>query len=264
MNKDMQHQYVTAGGLQISQCLYDLVKDEIAPGTGIGHDYVWRSLAKLVTDLGPVNQRLLDHRTELQTKIDDWNSSDHAKDVSFSENLEFLYRIGYLLSEGPPFKVEVENVDREISDASAPQLVVPIDNARYALNAANARWGSLYDALYTSGVAEPEEFPADPPARYDSKRGDRVIQWTRAFLDRVVPLKAGSHADATLYSVAPAGRRTLELKINSQRRSCNNTEITWKICRICRFDVCPIGGFAIQQSSVFSLANRSKIQNWQN
>ncbi len=213
MNKDMQHQYVTAGGLQISQCLYDLVKDEIAPGTGIGHDYVWRSLAKLVTDLGPVNQRLLDHRTELQTKIDDWNSSDHAKDVSFSENLEFLYRIGYLLSEGPPFKVEVENVDREISDASAPQLVVPIDNARYALNAANARWGSLYDALYTSGVAEPEEFPTDPPARYDSKRGDRVIQWTRAFLDRVVPLKAGSHADATLYSVAPAGRRTLELKI---------------------------------------------------
>ncbi len=215
MNK-VSNQYIAVGGLQVTQCLYDLVKDEISPGTGINHEYVWSSLAKIVADFGPRNRQLLAERDELQKKIDDWNSSDHAKDYSYAENLEFLQRIGYLLTEGPSFKVEVENVDREISDVSAPQLVVPVDNARYALNAANARWGSLYDALYTSGVAEPEETPPSPPAHFDKKRAGRVIQWTRDFLDRVVPLQSGSHADAVLYSVAPAARRTLELRVTLQ------------------------------------------------
>ena len=218
---EKQNQYVTAGGLKIGKCLYDLVSEEIAPGTGIEPEYFWQSLANIVTDYGDKNQRLLDKRDQLQARIDDWHSSDHAKHYSVAENRKFLSDIGYLVTEGPAFKVEVENVDREISDVSAPQLVVPVDNARYALNAANARWGSLYDALYTSGVAEPEDVPAPPPAQYDADRGARVIQWARDFLDRVVPLKSGSHAQASSYIIAPAGRRTLELKVSLQ-----NGEIT--------------------------------------
>ena len=218
---EKQNNYVTAGGLKISKCLYDLVSEEIAPGTGIEPEYFWQSLANIVADYGDKNQRLLDKRDQLQARIDDWHSSDHAKHYSVAENRKFLNDIGYLVTEGPAFKVEVENVDREISDVSAPQLVVPVDNARYALNAANARWGSLYDALYTSGVAEPDDVPAPPPAQYDADRGARVIQWARDFLDRVVPLKSGSHAQASSYIVAPAGRRTLELKVSLQ-----NGEIT--------------------------------------
>ena len=218
---EKQNQYVTAGELKISKCLYDLVSEEIAPGTGIEPEYFWQSLANIVADYGDKNQRLLDKRDQLQARIDDWHSSDHAKHYSAAENRKFLNDIGYLVTEGPAFKVEVENVDREISDVSAPQLVVPVDNARYALNAANARWGSLYDALYTSGVAEPDDVPAPPPAQYDADRGARVIQWARDFLDRVVPLKSGSHAQASSYIVAPAGRRTLELKVSLQ-----NGEIT--------------------------------------
>ena len=208
------NQYVDCGGLRVSKCLYDLVADEVAPGTGVDPDYFWGSLERIVSDLGHKNRYLLNKRDEIQAKIDDWNSSDHAMDYTVSENREFLSRIGYLVDDGQPFKVEVENVDREISDVSAPQLVVPVDNARYALNAANARWGSLYDALYTSGVAEPEQDPGDPSPNYDPERGGRVIQWTRQFLDRVVPLQFGSHADATKYFVAPAGHRTLELIVS--------------------------------------------------
>ena len=208
------NKYVDCGGLRVSKCLYDLVADEIAPGTGVDPDYFWGSLERIVSDLGHKNRYLLNKRDEIQAKIDDWNSSDHAMDYTVSENREFLSRIGYLVDDGQPFKVEVENVDREISDVSAPQLVVPVDNARYALNAANARWGSLYDALYTSGVAEPEQDPGDPSPNYDPERGGRVIQWTRQFLDRVVPLQFGSHADATKYFVAPAGHRTLELIVS--------------------------------------------------
>ena len=205
--------YVACGGLRVSERLYNLVAEEVAPGTGVEPEYFWNSLEKLVSDLGYKNRYLLNKRDEIQKKIDDWNSTDHAKDYTVEENREFLSRIGYLVDEGQPFKVEVEDVDREISDVSAPQLVVPVDNARYALNAANARWGSLYDALYTSGVAEPDPEPGDPPANYDPERGDRVIQWTRNFLDQVVPLQFGSHADAKKYFVAPAGHRTLELNV---------------------------------------------------
>ena len=205
--------YVKTGGLRVSKCLYDLLANEIAPHTGVSTETFWSSLAEIVSDLGPKNKSLLERRDELQVKIDDWHSADHAPDYSVEEIRTFLAKIGYLAPEGPQFKVEVENVDREISDVSAPQLVVPVDNARYALNAANARWGSLYDALYTSGVAEPDDMPLDPPAKYNPERGARVISWARDFLDRVVPLKSGRHSDASNYFVAPAGRRTLELKV---------------------------------------------------
>ncbi len=211
---DSNNQYVSCGDLNISKCLHDLVADEIAPGTGVDPDQFWGELERIVSDFGLKNRYLLKKRDELQARIDDWNSSDQAVDFSVQQNREFLSQIGYLVDEGQPFKVEVENVDREVSDVSAPQLVVPVDNARYALNAANARWGSLYDALYTSGIAEEEDEPADPPARYDAQRGARVIQWTKDFLDRVIPLQFGSHSDAKRYFIAPAGLRTLELKVS--------------------------------------------------
>ena len=215
------NQYVTAGKLKVSRCLHDLVADEIAPGTGIDPKNFWKSLAVLVEDYGEKNRKLLEKRDQLQIKIDDWHASDNGKEASIDENRRFLTDIGYLVKEGPSFKVEVEDVDREISDVSAPQLVVPVDNARYALNAANARWGSLYDALYSSGVAEPEDDPPSPPAKFSWKRANRVIQWTREFLDRVVPLERGSHADVTEYTVVPAGRRTLRLHV-----TLNNGEHT--------------------------------------
>ena len=210
------NQTVAVGGLNVTKCLYDLVAGEIAPGTKIEPENFWKSLAAIVSDLGPKNANLLKKRDELQEKIDDWHSSDHAKEHTVAEQLSFLKSIGYLVEEGPPFKVEVENVDREISDVSAPQLVVPVDNARYALNAANARWGSLYDALYTSGVAEPEDDPTSPSGVHDVERAARVIEWTRKFLDRNVPLNSGSHVQAVRYFVAPAGRRTLELKVSME------------------------------------------------
>lgn len=216
-----ENEYVSVGALKVSRCLYDLVADEITPGTGIEPKHFWKSLATVVEDYGEKNRDLLAKRDQLQVRIDDWHSSDEGREASIGDSRKFLTDIGYLVKEGPPFKVEVEDVDREISDVSAPQLVVPVDNARYALNAANARWGSLYDALYSSGVAEPEDDPPSPSAKFDWKRANRVIQWSREFLDRVVPLEQGSHADATEYTVVPAGRRTLRLHV-----ALNNGEYT--------------------------------------
>ena len=213
MSSKKNNEYVAVAGLKVARCLYDLVAQEVAPGTGIDHQAFWRSLAGIVEDFGEKNQQLLSKRDRLQAKIDDWYESDAGKAASASDTRQFLTDIGYLVKQGPSFKVEVENVDREISDVSAPQLVVPVDNARYALNAANARWGSLYDALYTSGVAEPEDEPAPAPAKFDPQRGQRVVQWARNFLDRVVPLDKGSHSDVTQYTVVPAGHRTLRLHV---------------------------------------------------
>ena len=204
-------QYVHEGTLKVSQCLHDLVAQEITPGTGISPGSFWKALARIVEDFGENNKQLLLKRDQLQAKVDDWYASDVGKSANTGDSRKFLSEIGYLVKEGPAFKVEVEDVDREISDVSAPQLVVPVDNARYALNAANARWGSLYDALYTSGVAEPEDEPAPPPEKFDWQRGKRVIQWVRDFLDRVVPLEDGSHADVVQYAIVPAGRRTLRV-----------------------------------------------------
>ena len=205
--------YVTVGDLKVSRCLYDLVANEIAPGTGIEADSFWNSLSALVEEFGLLNKQLLEQRNRLQAQIDSWYQSESGRVASLDEYREFLTDIGYLYDEGPEFKVEVEDVDREISDVSAPQLVVPVDNARYALNAANARWGSLYDALYTSGVAEPEDEPPPAPQKFDWDRANRVIEWTRLFLDQIVPLESGSHVDAVEYSVVPAGRRTLQLHV---------------------------------------------------
>ncbi len=190
--------YVKAGDLKVHRSLYDLVRDEIAPGTGIDPDVFWGALGGIVRDLGPKNRRLLDRRDALQAKIDEWHRQRRGRPVAEGEYKAFLREIGYLAPEGEDFQVATAGVDPEIAVVAGPQLVVPVDNARYSLNAANARWGSLYDALYGTDVI-PERDGAEKQSGYNPVRGARVIAFAEAFLDKHVGLRQGSYSDVTQY-----------------------------------------------------------------
>ena len=195
---------VEIGGLGVAKCLHDLVNDEIAPGTGVQPEAFWRSLADIVRDLGPKNRTLLGRRDRLQAQIDAWHAGRTAQPVDPAEYRAFLESIGYLLPAGNDIRVETANVDDEIALIAGPQLVVPVDNARYALNAANARWGSLYDALYgTDVIAHDDDDPGS--SGFDPARGRRVIAWTNDFLDETAPLADGSHAAVTAYTLRERG-----------------------------------------------------------
>ena len=191
---------VEIGGLRVARCLHDLVEDEIAPCTGVDAEAFWRSLADIVRDLGPKNRALLERRNELQARIDAWHAERAAQAIDPAGYRAFLESIGYLLPAGDDFRIETENVDDEIALIAGPQLVVPVDNARYALNAANARWGSLYDALYGTDVIA-RDGDDSGSGGFDPERGKRVIAWTHEFLDETAPLANGSHADATGYAL---------------------------------------------------------------
>jgi len=195
---------VTVNGLAIDASLFELVRDEIAPGTDVAPDAVWQLLAELVRDLGPRNRALLDKRDELQATINAWHLAHRDAVGDVSEYRAFLQEIGYLLPEGDDFQATTENVDDEISHIAGPQLVVPVDNSRYALNAANARWGSLYDALYGTDVIS-EEDGCQRTQDYNPVRGAKVIAYTREFLDRAVPLSVGSHSQVVKYQVSDGG-----------------------------------------------------------
>ena len=191
---------VEIGGLGVATCLHDLVSDEIAPGTGVEPEAFWRSLADIVRELGPKNRALLDRRDRLQAQIDAWHAERAAQPIDPAEYRTFLESIGYLLPTGDDFRIETANVDDEITLIAGPQLVVPVDNARYALNATNARWGSLYDALYGTDVIPRDE--NDPESGgFDPARGKRVIAWTNDFLDETAPLADGTHAAVTAYAL---------------------------------------------------------------
>jgi malate synthase len=191
---------ISVGGLKVDEVLYRLVRNEIAPGTGVDADAFWASLGKIVKELGPKNRRLLEERKSLEKQIDAWCLSHRGQPIDTDEYKTFLKDIRYLIPEGKELQVSTANVDREIAAVSGPQLVVPLDNARYALNAANARWGSLYDALYGTNVI-PEDGGAEKTAGYNPARGAKVIAATEAFLDETVGLERGKFSDVRRFSL---------------------------------------------------------------
>jgi malate synthase len=191
---------IPAAGLSIAQPLYDLVYDEIAPGTGVSSDQLWQGFADIVRELTPRNRALLARRNELQARIDAWHLQRSGQPHDAAAYRQHLIEIGYLLPEGEDFSITTENVDAEIARIAGPQLVVPVNNARYALNAANARWGSLFDALYGTDVIS-DEGGAEKKSAFNPVRGAKVIAYAKAFLDEAAPLIEGSYIDAIAYTV---------------------------------------------------------------
>jgi malate synthase len=188
---------VRADRLEIDKVLYDFVNLEAMPGTGVLERPFWSGFAALVQALAPRNAELLLRRDELQSKIDDWHRRYPGAAFDQARYKEYLREIGYLVPEQQPFAVDTANVDPEIAQIAGPQLVVPVSNARYALNAANARWGSLYDALYGTDVIAEDGAPRT--GKYNPQRGARVIAFARDFLDQHFALQGGSHHDAVAY-----------------------------------------------------------------
>ena len=194
----MTGSYVRHGAIEIARELHDFVEKEALPGTTVTPKTFWDGLEKILVDLAPRNKALLARRDDLQAKIDAWHLARKGKTFDAAEYKAFLTEIGYLAPVGADFAITTQNVDDEIARLAGPQLVVPVTNARYALNAANARWGSLYDALYGTD-ALPGRENAKPG--YDPARGAQVIAWARKFLNDNVPLAEGSHAAAAGYAV---------------------------------------------------------------
>jgi malate synthase len=191
---------VEAGGLKVDKGLHDFVVQEALPGTGVSADAFWSGLGGIVRDLGPKVAELLQRRDALQEKIDAWHKARGGGGFDQAEYERFLCDIGYLQAAPPPGQITTQNVDDEIARIAGPQLVVPMSNARYALNAANARWGSLYDALYgTDAISDAGDLTR--AGGFNAKRGERVIRKAKDFLDRAVPLAEGSHAKVMHYAV---------------------------------------------------------------
>ena len=188
-------------GLTVENGLLDLINNEILPGSGIDQAAFWAGFSSIVDDLSEQNRALLATRQQLEQAINNWHLARRGQDHDPAAYRDFLYEIGYLVEEGPDFAVSTGNVDPEITAIAGPQLVVPVSNARYALNAANARWGSLYDALYGTDVIDEQDGAARGPS-YNPVRGRRVVAYTVAFLDQVVPLAGISHGTVTGYTVA--------------------------------------------------------------
>ena len=209
-------QRIEESGLQVAKPIHDLVNQEILPGTGIDKTVFWTGFAAILVEFGPRNKALLDKREQLQAQIDQWHAAN-SDGFEFTQYKAFLQEIGYLVPEGGDFAVSPENVDTEIAVQAGPQLVVPIMNARFALNAVNARWGSLYDALYGNDVISEEE-GAEKAGAYNPVRGQRVIDYGRDFLDGAAPLSSGSHHQATRYAV-------VEGQLKVQLEGGNNTTL---------------------------------------
>ncbi|MFB3059695.1 MAG: malate synthase G [Gammaproteobacteria bacterium] len=190
---------VEISGLEVDRGLYELIDQEIAPGTGVDSAHFWQSIAEIIAALGDSNKTLLEKRDRLQMQLDEWHKS-HSGKIDPEQYREFLLEIGYLQPESELFQVTTENVDDEVALIAGPQLVVPVDNARYSLNAANSRWYSLYDALYGTDIILEVE-GCKRTSKYNPVRGQQVISYVRNFLDQAVPLAVGSHSYAIRYKV---------------------------------------------------------------
>jgi malate synthase len=211
----MAKKYSSIGKLSIANELLEFVNNELLPGTGITKKRFWGGLDKCVHELISKNKNLLEFREILQKKIDIWHRDKKGKKINYKKYLNFLKEIGYLKKSGKNFKIQTKNVDREISTIAGPQLVVPVMNARYALNAANARWGSLYNALYGTDVIS-EANGAEKGKKYNYIRGEKVIEYARKILDSFVPLKKGSWKDIKELPKVENNKLSLKLKNNNQ------------------------------------------------
>jgi malate synthase len=198
---------VTIDHIKVNKALYDFVNNEALPGTDVSADSFWSGFATLVQSLAPKNAALLQQRDTLQAKIDAWHLENPGPGFDPAKYRAFLSEIGYLVPEQGPFAVSTANVDAEIAHIAGPQLVVPVSNARYALNAANARWGSLYDALYGTDVIPEDGAPRG--GKYNPQRGAKVISFVRDFLDEQFPLMQGSHRDAVRYEPTASGLKVV-------------------------------------------------------
>ncbi|MFC7063870.1 malate synthase G [Halobacillus seohaensis] len=192
-------EYVQIGNLQVSPVLYEFINAKAIPDSGLTSEQFWHDLGVIIQDLSPKNKQLLTKREELQHKINGWHQ-EHNHEFNHENYKSFLKEINYLESEPEDFQITTENVDEEITQQAGPQLVVPVNNARYAINAANARWGSLYDALYGTDVIS-EEDGAEKGGSYNPVRGEKVIAYAKEFLDQTVPLEKSSHKDVEAYLI---------------------------------------------------------------
>ena len=186
--------------LKISKVLYEFLENDVLSPLNVNSDLFWKGFEEIIYKFSPLNKKLLEKRDEIKNLIDDFYKNNKDKAINQEEYISFLKDIGYIVPEGPDFKIETENVDEEIAKIAGPQLVVPVTNARYSLNAANARWGSLYDALYGTDLI-PEEDQTSKGNNYNPKRGEKVIEFGRNFLDEHFPLTNGSHHDAISYEI---------------------------------------------------------------
>ena len=213
---------ITHGSLKVSQELDNFLTDELLPGLDISPDAFWESFERVLDEFGPRNKELLAKRTEIQKTIDNWHISKKGSPHNHDEYVNFLKEIGYLLEEGDDFEITTQNVDEEIALVAGAQLVVPIMNARFSLNATNARWGSLYDALYGTDMISEEE-GAEKSGPYNPVRGNKVIEFSKNFLDESVPLSSGKYADVTgsqinegSLEISTSDQSSTELKDESQ------------------------------------------------
>jgi len=195
----MKEKYISINNLKVSEILFNFINDELLKDTKIAKEDFWKGFDKAVHELAPINKDLLKKRDIIQKQIDEWHIKNKGNQINLEEYKNFLHEIGYLKKVGVDFKIETKNVDDEISKIAGPQLVVPIMNARYALNAANARWMSLYDSLYGTDVIEQSEDSVSE--RYDPLRGEMVIKYGREFLDKFFPLENLSWKEITKFTV---------------------------------------------------------------